>query len=87
MMYKLQFILDIHYLRDLYTLNEIQHMECTLDALKNLISEKYTNFDAKLLTEKRIHEHLMEVAKNKENSPLMREVESLLKSNPFGKGK
>lgn len=69
----------------LYNLNQIQHMESIIQLLQNMVDEKSDNMKAKMETSKIIHNHLMEVAMKKENSPLMREVELLLQNNPFNK--
>lgn len=60
-------------------------MEAIIQLLQTMLDEKFDNINAKIENSKVIHNHLMEVAMKKENSPLMREVELLLQNNPFNK--
>jgi hypothetical protein len=70
-----------------YTPSEIKHMEVLIELHQNIVDKKIDNMNAKMETSRVIHKHLMQVAIHKENSPLMREVELLLQSNPFDRNR
>lgn len=70
-----------------YTSSEIKLMEILIELHENIVYKKDENWDAKMKVSRVIHAHLSEVAKLKENSPLMREVDLLLQSNPFNRNR